>query len=256
MRNASSLSVARRFVFGIGVLALLSMACSNAALGPLARFLATPTPTPTATPTPTPTFTPTPTATPTPTPTPTPTFTPSPTPHPLDAVMLALEDLPPGFVVDTEYTTTESSFEIQGANRSIAFRNDDELAFITMEAWWTTDPLEQAFIQQMLEDPEVLQQFFAALFDEETVIDARWESHTLADIGEGGVRVTMHGLEPQFRIPLMLDAIFFYRGQVVAFVGMTSVDYAELDLEPLVDVKDLAYLVDLRAQKVQGLLTP
>ena len=74
----------------LGLLALISAACSQPQPTATPVSMVTPTPVPTATPPPLPTATPVPTATPTPTPTstPTPSPTPAPTPAPLTAAQI------------------------------------------------------------------------------------------------------------------------------------------------------------------------
>ncbi len=232
----------------------------RATLGPLTRLLSTPTPTPTPTftPTPTPTSTPTPTPTPSPTPTPTPTLTP--TPHPITQVTLHLNDLPPGFQQGDVLTLDTQTFaELQGPSVEFEFFNEDTGEYIQGASAWIDSPMEMAVVRSIIEDEQWTQSLLAtlkaALFANEE-IQERDTTVRPSEVGDTGAHITLNIVISSLDLPATFDVFLFTRGNIMVQLVHFAPDWESVGLPvPTMSAADLAHLLDLRAQKAQGLLS-
>lgn len=230
------------WIVAIGLLIASSLACSNPVQGLFAT--ATPTPTNTPTPTSTPTLTPTPTSTPTPTLTPTPAVTATPN---ISAVVLTLEDLPPGFVDVTEEETETYSEEALGGVKvddevSFEFDNAAGLEFIYGKSGLVYDPFDRAAFDLVAAEPDLLAEELAASLG---VTATQYELLTGLDgIGDSVVGFTME--QDVEGITLQVNVVLFRRDIVVVLLMDLYTDA----LGSSIDIADLARLLDERAQEM------
>ena len=229
----------RRVIFPSIVLAVVVMSALGCdVLSP------SPTPTPTRAPTATPTLTPT--TTHTPRPTATPTITPTPESS-IAGIVLALEDLPPGFEATSleEYGLTREALSGGGLVVEAVFAFVEYEHFELVMGFTTLLPtrLDQASFDAELGQPDYLIESFVLGLGGADILEQS-QLAGLDDIGDASAGLTV--VSDTTGIPMRMDMVVFRRDVVGVFL-ITM--YLDGDV-PVIPIADLARIMDDRVAEM------
>jgi len=123
---------------------------------------------------------------------------------------------------------------------------------------WFNSTATAAAAQILLSKPDTVREFVlqGMLNDPNFAVQS---SHAQpGTVGDQSVYVTIQGKDTESGLPLDVQTYVFIRGRVFVLVLRMGVDFQSLGLnitpENDIALEELAYLLDLRAQEVQGLL--